>query len=77
MTSMQSIQMRGFSRVRVHPQRLSERRCSINVENFAHAPQIFDRPLVKGLFRALAAGDLKRLEAEDWQPYRAGDIAAR
>jgi len=43
-----------------------------NVEDLTVEPRqmVLDRDLVKDLFRALAIGDLERLEAENWQPYR-------
>jgi hypothetical protein len=43
-----------------------------NVEDLGQQPRqlVLDRSLVMILCRALVAGDLARLESEDWQPMR-------
>lgn len=44
-----------------------------NVEDLDELPRqiVVDRRVTMDLFRALAAGDLNRLEAQAWRPYRA------
>lgn len=50
-----------------------------NVEDLAQEARqiVVDRRVMRDLFRSLAAGDLERLEAQDWLPYQWGDIGAR
>jgi hypothetical protein len=49
-----------------------------NVEDLDQLPRqiVVDRRGARDLLRVLAAGDLTRLEAAAWQPYRPGDIGA-